>query len=84
MKVQSKIQKWGNSLAIRIGGPMRDVPHFKEGMPVVVTISPEGLEIKKIESTSKIFPFSESELLKEISPESAHADIIAKPLDGEF
>lgn len=28
MKVQTTIQKWGNSLAIRISGPLKTMPHL--------------------------------------------------------
>ena len=86
MKVQAKIQKWGNGLAIRIAGIMRDVPHFKEGMVIEVEVFENGLKIRKLQSTKKHLklPFSETELLKGMTPQTAHADIIANPLKGEY
>ena len=48
MKIETKIQKWGNGLAIRIAGIMRDIPHFQEGTPVEVEVNEEGLTIKKL------------------------------------
>lgn len=85
MKVQAKVQKWGNGLAIRIAGAMRDIPRFTEGMPVEVEISEDGLEIRKLQSVKRlVLPFSESELLKRMTPKTAHADIIASPLKGEY
>lgn len=85
MKVQAKIQKWGNSLAIRIAGPVRDVPNFKEGMPIEIVVSEDGLEIHKLPSAKHLaFPFTEAELLKGMTPNTAHADIIANPIASEY
>ena len=36
MKVEAKIQKWGNGLALRVSGVMRDIPHFEAGNIVEV------------------------------------------------
>ncbi len=85
MRVEAKIQKWGNGLAIRIAGVMRDLPHFQEGSPVEVEVTEEGLTIKKLKKTNKSkLPFSESELLADINPATAHSELIAKPLKNEF
>lgn len=85
MKVEAKIQKWGNGLAIRIAGLMRDVPHFKEGMSVEVEVSEEGLDIRKLQVEKRlVLPFTEAALLKGMTPQTAHADIIAAPVEGEF
>ncbi|MGB6977018.1 MAG: hypothetical protein WBE18_06170 [Gammaproteobacteria bacterium] len=52
---------------------------IKEGMPIEIDIFEDGLEIHKLQSEKKLtFPFSESELLKGITPRTAHADIISK------
>ena len=85
MKVQAKIQKWGNGLAIRIAGVMRDIPNFKEGMLIEVEVSEDGLEIKKIKSMSKLkLPFSETDLLADMTPDIAHVDMLAKLQHGEY
>ena len=84
MKVNSKIQKWGNGLAIRISGLVRDIPHFKEGMPVEIEVSELGLKIRKLPSQRSILPFSEDFLLEGMTPQTAHADIITNPLEGEY
>lgn len=87
MKVQAKVQKWGNGLAIRIAGAMRDIPRFTEGMPIEVEIFEDRLEIRKLQSQSAkrlLLPFSESDLLKKMTPKTAHAEIIATPLKGEY
>lgn len=79
------MQKWGNGLAIRIAGVMRDIPHFEEGTLIEVEISENGLEIHKLESRKRlILPYSEIDLLSGMTPNNAHADIIAQPLKGEY
>lgn len=85
LKVESRVQKWGNGLAIRISGAVRDIPHFKEGMLIEIEVSEDGLKIKKLRIPQRlIFPFKESELLANMTPQTAHADIIAHPLKGEY
>lgn len=85
MKVKTKVQKWGNGLAIRISGAMRDIPRFKDGTPIQVEIYENGLSIKKICIPKKFkLPFTESELLNGMTPEKAHSEIIAFPLNSEY
>lgn len=86
MKVQAKIQKWGNGLAIRISGVMREIPHFVEGTLLDISVSEEGLEIKKTQSLKKrlYLPFTEADLLHGMTASTAHADLITKPIEGEY
>lgn len=84
MKIKTKIQKWGNGLAIRIAGSMREIPHFQEGTPVIVKITEDGLVIKKLLINRLKLPFSEEELLKDFNAETAHANLLAKPIEGEY
>lgn len=85
MKVQTKIQKWGNGLAIRIAGNLRYVPHFEADMPIEVDVSEEGLVIKKSSASKRVaLPFTEADLLQGMTPEKAHADELAVPLADEY
>ena len=85
MKVQAKIQKWGNGLALRVSGSMRDIPHLKEGTEVEVEVTEEGFSVKKcIPKKKQIFPYSEAQLLNNITREQAHADLLASPLPNEI
>jgi antitoxin MazE len=70
MKLQAKIQKWGNGLALRIAGAMREVPDFKEGTPVEIEVSKDGFSVKKAATTVSSFklPFSEADLLSGLIP----------------
>ena len=83
MIIHTKIQKWGNSLALRLGGAIREIPRLKEGTEVDIKIFSDGFTVTKAKKT-RIFPYKETELLKNLSPETAHADLIATPLPKEF
>lgn len=85
MKVHAKIQKWGNGLALRISGAMREIPHLKEGTNVDIEVTKQGFTLTKsfFKGKSRL-PFAEKELLKGMSPEKAHADLLAMPLSHEI
>ena len=85
MKTEAKIQKWGNGLALRISGLIRDIPHFEDGTKVEVDIFEDGFTVKKCKPTkTNAFPFSEEQLLADITPDLAHADLLAQPLAREL
>lgn len=76
--VHAKIQKWGNGLALRVGGLMREIPQLEEGADVDVEIFEDGFTVKKAKPKTKVkFPFTEKELLNGITPSTAHADELA-------
>lgn len=78
MKTETSIQKWGNGLALRVSGIMRDIPHFEEGTKVIVDVTEDGFVVKKAEQNKKKrFPYSEKELLSKLDDYTSHADMIA-------
>lgn len=83
MKVQTHIQKWGNSLALRLTGAIKTIPHFKENMLVEVEINEKGIQVFPIKSKQKKLPFTEKQLLKGLTPITAHADEISNITDVE-
>lgn len=74
MKVHTTIQKWGNSLAIRITGPLKTIPHFTANMPVEVEVTERGLTIHPITQKKKLLLFEEAQLLEGLTAKKAHAD----------
>ncbi|MFN7095980.1 MAG: transcriptional regulator [Gammaproteobacteria bacterium] len=81
MLVHAKIQKWGNGLALRVSGVMRDIPNFHEGSEVDIEVTEKGLNITKTTAVRGIkWPFSEAQLLQGLNPSSGHADVIANQL----
>ena len=78
MRVQAKIQKWGNSLGLRLSGLMKSIPHFTENMIVSVEVTEEGIEVRPVRKRkSKKTPFTEDQLLKGLNPETAHSEALA-------
>jgi antitoxin MazE len=85
MKVSAKIQKWGNGLALRVSGVMRDIPDFQEGTEVVIDVNETGFSVvKSIRKETSIFPFSESQLVQGLNDGQMRADLLAVPLPSEI
>jgi antitoxin MazE len=84
--IQGKIQKWGNGLALRVSGLMRDIPQFEKDTLVNVEVFEDGFTVKKANPTEKrfTFPLKEAELLQELTPYNVHADELAVIADIEM
>ncbi|EAP7645212.1 transcriptional regulator [Salmonella enterica] len=79
MRTQAVLQKWGNSIALRLTGNLKTVPGFEAGDRVDIEINEAGLVIQKVTRPH----LSESELLSGLTPYMAHADEIASPVSRE-
>ena len=77
--VHAKIQKWGNGLALRVAGMMRDIPGFKQDTLVNVEIFEDGFTVRKIKSQNRgfSFPIREADLLDGLTAENVHANELA-------
>jgi antitoxin MazE len=85
MIVHTKIQKWGNGLALRVSGGMRDIPHFEEGTEVDVEIFEEGFLVKRsVAKKINLFPYSECQLLEGLDQKTSHSDLLTNPLSNEL
>jgi antitoxin MazE len=85
MKVRTKIQKWGNSLGLRLSGPIKSIPHFKADMLVDVEITQDGIQVQAaVPRKIKPLPFSEAELLKDLTPQKAHKELLGTVNHKEF
>ena len=86
MRIETKIEKWGNSLALRVTGAMAELPRFKPGTRVTVEVNGDGLVVKRAESRiGKFrFPHDEAALLAEMTAENSHADMLADPVGPEI
>ena len=80
MQVESRIQKWGNGLAIRVSGMLRTVPHFKEGDLLLIDIKEDSFTARKINKDS----WSEQELLSSITTHNVHADLTPNLISSEY
>lgn len=86
MHVETEIKRWGNSLALRVSGIMAELPGFSAGTRVSVEVTEEGLVVKPIrdEVRESVLPYSEKELLANLTPEGAHADEAVELLPEEL
>ncbi len=85
MKVHTTIQKWGNSLAIRITGPLKTIPHFTANMPIEIEVNERGLVIHPVtKQKKKLLLFNETQLLKDLTAKKAHADEVVDIHYREF
>lgn len=89
MKIHAKIQKWGNSLGLRISGSMKTIPHFEENMQVIVDVTEKGIHVypkpKKL-TARDILPFTLEELLADVDEETVRRnhDLLPKLLPREY
>ena len=65
------IQKWGNSLGVRIPKSVALDAHVQEGMKVDVREEDNRLVITPMENT----PYSLDALLRRVSPKNVHKEI---------
>lgn len=79
MHTQAVLQKWGNSIALRLSGNLKSIPHFEAGDTVDIEISEQGLVIQK-----RVKRFSESALLEGLTAYNAHADELVAPISQEL
>ncbi len=80
MQIESKIQKWGNGLALRMSGALRTVPNLKEGDLLTITINENGFSAVKPSKRK----FTEQELLLDITANNAHIELAPNLLNSEY
>jgi len=65
--MKATIQKWGNSLALRIPLAVAKQIQVKEGDPVDLTVSASGLTVKRAKKDLLL-----DDLLDQVTPENLH------------
>lgn len=83
--MNTKITKWGNSLGLRINQEIAD--SLKLGAGSVVSLKSDERKGRLIVSPVELknpWPFSEHELVRDMTPHNAHADLLIHPLANEF
>lgn len=82
--IDAKIERWGNGLGLRVSGPLRDVPQFIENSPVTVEVFEDGFTVKKATASIKNLQYTEDQLIAGLNPNTAHCELLALPIEGEF
>ena len=79
--MKTRIQKWGNSLALRIPKPFAEEAHLAEHSTVDVTLRNGKLVVVPIREPE----FTLEELVKQITPENRHGETdFWKPVGNEI
>ncbi len=73
------IQKWGNSLAVRIPRPLAKDSHISQGSEVEIALI-DGQILVKPKSRSKV---SLTRLLKNITPKNIHSEVYWRSPQGK-
>ena len=77
--MKSRIQKWGNSLAVRIPKPVALDAGLDNGAPVEVLLRDRSVVITRVASQG----FTLEQLLQEVTPENVHGEVDAGPAAGK-
>lgn len=85
--MRSAIKKWGNSAAIRL--PARILAEARLGVdkPVSMVVKGRKIVIEAVPESRAVrltLPFTETDLVRGLTREKAHADLLAEPLDEEL
>ncbi|MBW5810699.1 transcriptional regulator [Yersinia kristensenii] len=80
MRAQATLQKWGNSVALRLSGNLKTIPNFEVGDTVDIDISEQGLVIQKVVKK----PLTEESLLAGLNAYTAHVDELTHPTEREL
>ena len=68
--MRTRIQKWGNSLAVRIPRPFAQDIQFTENLPVEITVRSGKLVVEPIVQSELLL----SELVAAITPRNRHKE----------
>ncbi|MEL6710158.1 MAG: transcriptional regulator [Pseudomonadota bacterium] len=71
---QKTVQKWGNSLGIRLHSQLARLADITEGTAVSMALENEAIVIKKVTEVSPYL--SEQALLADMTPYTAHTDAL--------
>jgi antitoxin MazE len=77
--MRTKVQKWGNSLAVRIPKPFAEEVGLEENSAVEVSLEEGRLVIAR----PAVISVSLKELLEGVTPENLHQEIDAGPAVGD-
>ncbi len=69
--MQTKVQKWGNSLALRIPKVLALDAHIKEGSLIDIAVSNGEIVAKPTRETA----FDLKELVRQITPKNVHGEV---------
>ena len=76
----TRIQKWGNSLGLRIPRALAEDADVEEGSPVDITVRRGALVIRAVKRQE----YRLEDLLDEVKPSNLHEEVeVSEPVGGE-
>lgn len=84
--MRSEIKRWGNSAAVRLPGRILAAAHLEVSSPISMEVKGRKIiiEAAKEQPSSRLkLPFTEADLLVDLTPETAHSGELALPTDKE-
>lgn len=84
--MQQEIKQWGNSAAVRLSRKILAKANLDIASRVRIEVREGRIIIEPVtQKTERVkLPFSENDLLENLTPETAHADEVAIPGDEEW
>jgi len=83
--MESQINKWGNSAAVRIPSSFMSDLGLSINSAISIELSDGKIVIEPQKSSKRLkLPFTEESLLEGLGTYSAHADELALPLNSEL
>jgi antitoxin MazE len=77
--MRAQIQKWGNSLAVRIPKPIADEAKLRAGDPLEIEVAPEGaVQLHRVGKVPTL-----AALVARITPENRYEEIPTGPAVGK-
>jgi antitoxin MazE len=74
----TKVQKWGNSLAVRIPRTFAEAGHFTENASVELTVEAGRLILERTPERPRL-----ADLLERVTPENCHDEVDWGKPEGE-
>jgi antitoxin MazE len=75
--MKTRVQKWGNSLAVRIPKPFAEGAGFEESTQIEVSLEKGGIRLAPIHLRKSL-----SELLSKVTKRNLHGEIKSGPAVG--
>ena len=85
--MRSEIKRWGNSAAVRLPGKILAAAQLDVSSPISMQVKGNKIIIEAAQeppSKRLKLPFSEAELLADLTPDLAHSDELAMPFAKEM
>lgn len=84
--MQTQIKRWGNSAAIRLSSRLLAKAGLQVSSDVDIEVKGGRIIIEPVKQGEKglNLPYTEADLLEDLTPGTAHADEVAAPLNSEI